>query len=316
MADDLGHRVPFVGVLPDAGRDPALRAVAAHGVHELRVQLQPSGPEHPRTYLVTSAAPGEGKTDLIMSLALSFAAAGFRTLAIDADTLARRLSTALGVADLAGLSEAIDGAAPTIRKVRAGFSILAAGSSGSRNAARLSPVAAAKLLSGLVDGFEVVLIDGDPILTGLRGSVLAPLVDGVLLAVSRDQEQALVLDAARQIQMLGGELAGVVFNRAPGSDFRDAVKSQSAPSIAYDQIPGDWLKRFGPARVRATLSSLSMTRDRATWNFYPRAPPWTWPRAIRGGDPPHGDPQQRTRMDHAARCVPPLPRARHALLQP
>ena len=257
VAEDLAYRVPFIGVLPDLIEDKQFGPVAAHGIHDLRVRLQPASAEHPRTYLVTSASDGEGKSSLSLALGLSFAAAGFRTLLIDADTGSRRLSFSFDTSDCPGLSEAMAGDRPFIRAVRSGLAVLSAGRNRPQDACRFSPVAAASLLTDLLGQFDVILIDGDPVLTGARSSVIAPLVDGVILTLSRGQEQKVLLDAARQVEMLGANLGGVVFNRASVADFPEIVVRQSQLLSTENRHLSRRLERFG-LLVGATLSSLSL----------------------------------------------------------
>ena len=163
---------------------------------------------------------------LSLALGLSFAAAGFRTLLIDGDLSTRQLSLGLDAGDQPGVMEAVTGAEPAIRRIRSGLSILPAGNSRPQDACRLSPTGTARMLASLHDRFDVVLIDGDPILTGLTASVIAPQAGGVIVTMNRGQDQPLVQSAIRQLGMLGAELAGAVFNRAAAGDFPTNVKDQ------------------------------------------------------------------------------------------
>jgi Mrp family chromosome partitioning ATPase len=260
VATDLKGLVPFVAVLPDLGRGEPLTAAAARCVHDLRVRLQPTGPDNPRTYLVTSASAGECKTSLSLALGLSFAAAGFRTLLIDGDLTTRQLSLGLDAGDQPGVIEAIAGGEPAIRRIRSGLSILPAGNSRPQDACRLSPTGTARMLASLHDRFDVVLIDGDPVLTGITASVIAPQAGGVIVTMNRGQDQPLVQSAIRQLGMLGAELAGAVFNRAAAGEFPTSVKDQPGLGGPTERLLPERLNRFGPI-VGAVLTSLSLTRD-------------------------------------------------------
>lgn len=259
VVSDLSGRVPFVAVLPDLDEAPALSPEAAHCVHDLRVRLQPAEPGRQRMYLIASATGGEGKTSIAMSLGLSFAAAGFRTLLIDAGLASRRVTTGFGVDDASGMLEAVGGEQPAIRKVRSGLSILPAGRAGRDDACRLAPAATGRVLAALRERFDVVLIDSDPVHNSLAAPVIAPHVDGVLLSLSRNQDQTLVQKAVKQFESLGASLACAVFNRAPASDFqaRDTDENEAA---APSRVLAPKLNRFGPL-VAATLGSLSLSRE-------------------------------------------------------
>lgn len=86
---------PILGVLPtlEADRsDPDTAALAAHSLHSIRALLQVSSGEHP-IFGVTSPTPGSGKSSLTVSLGISFATAGAKTLLIDIDLIGRGLSS-------------------------------------------------------------------------------------------------------------------------------------------------------------------------------------------------------------------------------
>jgi succinoglycan biosynthesis transport protein ExoP len=72
--------VPLLGILPrlpEKLNDPEQAAVAAHCIHQIRIMLQVGqNPDKRRTFMVTSASTGDGKTSLTMALGLSFAASG------------------------------------------------------------------------------------------------------------------------------------------------------------------------------------------------------------------------------------------------
>ena len=80
-------------VLPKDLSDPEEAATAAFCVHQIRTLLQiQSGRKGQGVYAITSPTAGDGKTSLAIALALSFAAAGSRTLLIDCDLVAAGLS--------------------------------------------------------------------------------------------------------------------------------------------------------------------------------------------------------------------------------
>jgi Mrp family chromosome partitioning ATPase len=257
LAEDLADRTPFVAVLPDIDNNGTVAALGARCVHDLRARLAPGGPSSPRVYLVTSAAPGEGASSLALSLGLSFAAAGSRTLLIDGDMAARHLTLGFNAGDRPGLVEAAAGGEPVLHRLRGGLGLLTAGQSRSQDACRLVPGSLKRLLHAFRQRFDVVLIDGDPMLTGLTASVIAPQSDGVILAVANGQRPVLVHRAARTLQSLGASLSAAVFNRADAADFPAHVREKA---VATNRALPERVRRFGPL-VAGVMASVSMTRE-------------------------------------------------------
>lgn len=245
VADDLLEKVPFVAVVPQittgAVEESTMNIEAARSIHQLRMRLQPSTKHESRTYLVSSTAIGEGKSSTAVALALSFAAAGFRTLLIDCDLKSRQLTKWFGAETAKGAMEAMNGEEPKIRRTRSGLDILPAGQSRMRDVFSLPPTAITTLLDGVRSQYEVILIDAEPILTGVVASTIACQVDGVILGFARGQEQTKVNRTLRYIDRLGAELSCVVFNRACPSDFREAIREfASVPMNERALLPDAW----------------------------------------------------------------------------
>lgn len=245
VAEDLGARVPFVAVLPKVDDGATCAAAAAQAVHHLRVRLQPPTASACRTYLITSPAAGDGKSGIALALGLSFAAAGYRTLLIDGDLSGRRLTRAFGADDAAtrlsssksGALDAADGGELTISAVRAGLSFMSAGRGRPQDVYTLAPVHVARLLHRVRERFDVVLIDSDPLLTGVATGIVAPQVDGVVLTVTRDQSHGSVREAMRLLEQQGAQIAGCVFNRAAARRSSPKSARRSSPKWARLSSP-------------------------------------------------------------------------------
>jgi len=272
VAADLTGRVPFVAVLPGLAVAPnapagTLGMAAARSIHDLRVRLQPVTPGSSRTYLITSTAAGEGKTVLTVALGISFAAAGFRTLVVDCDLSSRQLSRGFSAESVPGMIESMNGGEPFIQRIRTGLFVLAAGACAPQDVYRCAPAATAQVLATVRPCFDVILIDGDPILTGITASVIASQADGVIVTVARGQEESTLRSALRQIGARGAAFAAAVFNNAPASDLRSASNDLPTEGLQHsgtdkpqERVLAARLHRFGPV-VAATLASLSLTRE-------------------------------------------------------
>ncbi len=259
---DLAH-LPLLGVLPnlpDRLSDPEQAAIASHCVHQIRAMLQIDGTGNTRhVFAITSANSGDGKTSLTLSLGLSYAACGARTLLIDCDLVGAGLSSRLNIRSPQGLLDAI--ATRTLLQYvhstdAADVAILPAGSATPQQASALSPVALRRLIIEAKRHFEVILIDTGPVLGSIEASLVGAAVDAVILTVSRGQHRAQVDKAVAHLTSIGARIAGIVFNRANSRDFEAALSGQSKrlhSRAANGNSPGT--SPFGPvARAVASAS--------------------------------------------------------------
>jgi polysaccharide biosynthesis transport protein len=112
-------RRPLLGAIPEsrqlANGGPATEGLpdtTAEAFRLLRANLRYFNVDHDvRSVLITSAAPGDGKSTVAWSLASAAAGAGVRTLLIEADLRRPSLGPALGLAHNPGLSTVLAGEA-------------------------------------------------------------------------------------------------------------------------------------------------------------------------------------------------------------
>jgi polysaccharide biosynthesis transport protein len=233
--------------LPAQLRQDAERFLAAaHSVHQARVSLRAQAmSKGMRSYLVTSAGSGDGKTSLTVSLGLSFAQSRLRTLLIDADLIGRNLTEYFDAGRANGLHEALasgtmgDG----VRRsdVDPCLYVLPAGRAGTQDALSMPLDTVRAVLAEAREQFDVILIDSGPILGSVEASVLSQEVDGVIFAVAAGQQRRFVEQAMRRLESLGVRIAGIMFNRANRQDFRRSAFGSSARS----SISGVWPPRHG-----------------------------------------------------------------------
>lgn len=234
LAEDLATRVPFVAVLPSV--DPTLAAAeeAARAVHQLRVRLQPPSGSPCQAYLVTSPEARDGKSGIAMALGLSFAAAGYRTLLIDGDLSTRRLTLGLKAQDEPGFRNAADGREPAIRSLRAGLCFMPSGRGRQEDQYTLPPGHVTRLLHKLRQQFDIILIDSNPLLTGVASVAIANQVDGVLFNVTQNQSHSAVREGLRLLEQQRATVAGCVFNR---DGKLEAALPKVAAAVAAPPVP-------------------------------------------------------------------------------
>ncbi len=230
--------VPMLGMLPEVGRklDPEILHATAHGIHQMRVLLCAKAPRNAkRSYLITSATEGEGKTNLTVALGMSFAAARHRTLVIDCDFVGRRLTRGFKADAAEGLLEAMrDGAlGERVRQEGTRFFVLPTGRVESSDACGITTDNIREVLDQARMLYDTVIIDTGPILGSLEAAVVAQEVDGVILAISRGQHPTLVQHALQRLDSVRAVLAGAIFNRAKLQDFHTSAYTSSQTSAPY-----------------------------------------------------------------------------------
>lgn len=239
-SDQAGDRLGgarMLGILPElptTADDPEQAAAAVHCVHHIRSMLQLADPMR-KVYAITSPTAGDGKTSLALSLAMSFTAAGSRTLLVDFDLIGHGLTSRLGMSRERGIGHALAANNPAIGAEPTsvpGLSLVASGREDAACASRVSREALAGLIARLREEFDIVIIDTGPILGSLEANLATSIADAVVMVVGRGQHSADAQSAIRHLNQLGARLAGIVFNRAHSMDFsRSRSASMSFRSV-------------------------------------------------------------------------------------
>jgi polysaccharide biosynthesis transport protein len=142
----------------------------------------------PRTLLVTSSSPGDGKTTVSTNFALSLAMLGHRVLLVDADMRRPSLHRVFGVPAQPGLREELAGIQSwnggIRRDVSPGLDLLPAGMRVSNPADLLAGGAVTQWLADAEAEYDFVVIDSPALFINAPDArLLSRMVDGVLLVV-------------------------------------------------------------------------------------------------------------------------------------
>jgi protein-tyrosine kinase len=168
-----------------------------------------------RTLMLTSALPAEGKTLTTVNLALTLSESyERRVLVIDADLRWPSLHKAFGVANDAGLSEALqaEGAEPAIVHVSPRLAVLTAGKPGSAPLAGLTSARMAALIATCAEQFDWVLLDTPPVGLLPDAQLLARLTRAVVFVIAAGVTPSATVE--RAIAELGPDcVIGTVLNR-------------------------------------------------------------------------------------------------------
>ena len=214
--------------------------------------------ERPRTLLVTSSVPNDGKSLTAANLAITLASAGARVLLVDADLRKGSLHHRFGVSiGTPGLSEALgnDSNADTnptqntrelatnTHQVKSpatsswtGFVqptrttnlfLLPRGTTTHQSSELFLKPSTVKFLADAASQYDFVILDSAPVMAADDVTSLAPHVDGVLFVVRAEHTSARVARAALELLYLRQvNVLGLVFN---------AVRPASADYYYYYQ---------------------------------------------------------------------------------
>ncbi len=172
-----------------------------------------------RTIVVTSAAPGDGKSTAAINLATTFAQQGQRTLLIDGDLRRAVADETFGIARAPGLSDVLVGTASLADVARPvdvpNLTVMASGPFPPNPSELLGSRAMRALLAEAKDGgaFDMIVIDSPPVLAVTDASVVASVVDGAILVIRLGvTPREAVRRAVTQLRAVNGHLIGAVVN--------------------------------------------------------------------------------------------------------
>jgi len=179
----------------------------------------------PKTLLITSSLPGEGKTTTAVNTAISLAQTGANVLIIDADMRRPRLRSIFHLPEQDGLSSILSSEAKPEQMLGAimkdpttGVSVLTSGPIPPNPAELLGSDQMRKLIAVLSIPFTHIVIDSPPVSSFTDGVLIATIVDGVLLVVHGGKSSKAVVRRSRQLLLdVGAKLVGVVLNNVSSS---------------------------------------------------------------------------------------------------
>lgn len=176
----------------------------------------------PKTLLVTSSVPSEGKTTTAVNTATVLAQTGASVLIIDADMRRPRLHQVFGMSNTEGLSAILssDVAEADILTMIEQYQdtnlyLLSSGAIPPNPAELLGSSQMRRLLEVAGKTFTYIVIDSPPIASFTDGVLISTLVDGVLLVVQGGKTSRQMVRRTRQVlQDIGAKIIGVVLNKA------------------------------------------------------------------------------------------------------
>ena len=253
---------PVIGQIPrdaEHGGDELLkfddaRHQLVESYRNIRSSLlyMPMDGERPRTLLITSAIPNEGKSTIAQNLALVMAFAGMRTLLIDGDLRRGAIHDSFGVAREPGFSGVLNGEAHWRDAVKTtkveNLFLLPRGRNLPQPSETLLKATTDELLKDLYGEFDYIIIDSSPLLAADDTASLAPKIDAVLFVVRLAFTPAKMTRKALEIlEKRQANIPGLILN------FVDT----KSPEFVYYQYPEYYHSPAPEPRVETTPAKVS-----------------------------------------------------------
>lgn len=179
-ADSLGSPIEKSFLI-----DPRSHIAEAFRTIRTSLLLSTAG-KPPRTILITSCFPAEGKTTVSINLASSFAQAGSKVLLLEADLRRPRIGSVLGN-NGNGLSSYLTGNANLADIISHGETanlfVLPVGPVPINPAELLGSDVMRNLMDELKDEYDYIIVDGPPALGFVDAHIISNIVDGVAVVV-------------------------------------------------------------------------------------------------------------------------------------
>ena len=193
------------------------RSPEAEAFRVLATNIRFTGLDRPlRTILVTSSYPQEGKSMVVANLSAALAQRDLKVVVVDADLRMPRLHKLFKLDPGEGLTGCLLGGNVDVNLKHVDMErlmVLPSGDLPPNPAEVLASPRMRTLLEELASKADLVLIDCPPVLPVADATILASMVDGVLLVLQADHTRRQALrEATENLRNVGGRLVGVVLN--------------------------------------------------------------------------------------------------------
>ncbi|MFA5191461.1 MAG: polysaccharide biosynthesis tyrosine autokinase, partial [Verrucomicrobiia bacterium] len=194
------------------------QSLAAEAFSSLRATMAASAnAKDVKILMITSTAPGEGKSLVSSNISIAFAHDNLRTLLIDADMRRPSLHKSFELGTALGLSEYLgDGKKKDEVIQKSGISnldIIIAGKVAKNPAELLGSARMRELIDEEIQRYDRIIIDTPPVAVVSDAIVLLPRVQGIVFVTHfRKLRRDAVARAVRKLREIGAPLIGNVLN--------------------------------------------------------------------------------------------------------
>lgn len=229
MAEKLPHEIAI--------EQP--NSVFSEAIRSLRTGLVLSNVDYPpKTVLVTSSLPNEGKTTTALAIAASAARSGQRTVLVDCDLRKPSIGDAVRLPRSKGLTDFLTGQARLNDVLeldpKSGMHVITAGSPAHNTADLLGSMHMRGLNQALAEQFDLVIYDMPPLLAVSDALVMVRNVDKTILVVRwAKTRRETAISVLRQLIEAGADVAGIVLSQI---DIRRHAQYDASHGGRYESV--------------------------------------------------------------------------------
>jgi polysaccharide biosynthesis transport protein len=239
------------------------RHVFAESYRNIRSSIffMPYDGPRPKSFMVTSAVPNEGKSTVSANLAITLALSGAKTLLIDCDLRRGALRETFGISSKIGFSEVLkqevnwrEVVVPTAYPT---LFVLPRGKTLSQPSEHLLRESTDALLREIYEFYDYIILDSSPVLAADDTTSLAPKIDATLFVVrlsytsARLIKKALELLYNRQVNV-PGVILNFVDTSLPEYYYYQYSEYYTTPSVPDGETPAPPVRRSRPKAIEAS----------------------------------------------------------------
>ncbi len=223
-------RLPVLGIIPVAAEsDPkklaqlvlnAPKSTLAESFRSLRTTIRFKLRESngPGILFITSARANEGKTTVAMNLASTAAHSGNRVLLIDADLRNPSVHRLIGAKETQGLVSYLSGETGMDSLTQSSnvpnLDVILAGTPPHDPSELLAHPRMEALLKAASNNYEIIIMDGPPILGLADAMILSSLATLTVLTVDAGNTRTpTIINALKRLQQSGASVSGILLNQ-------------------------------------------------------------------------------------------------------
>lgn len=195
------------------------KSAMGEAYRHLRTSLLFSNAGHPpKTILITSSQPAEGKTTTAINTAITLAQAGADVVIIDCDLRRPRLHSHFGMENTHGLTNYLSGDRKTENLLKPfpelpKLKVITSGPIPPNPTELLSSNEMKNLLQFLKGNYKHIIIDSPPAISFTDAAIISTLVDGVVLVAMVGKSSIHLMRRFKQrLGNIGARIYGVVLN--------------------------------------------------------------------------------------------------------